>query len=126
MFCSHLGIHKMINRQSDVIKMFAYDNLLKLLVIEWPLCLYHCAIYVFYTGSNLFVHYGYNSLLDLKRQNLFIHQINTMSYIIMHRMYLIDVANKLPLCILIRFCFHFSCLKYLIYISLRMEISNQI
>ena len=107
MFCSHLGIHKMINRQSDVIKMFAYDNLLKLFV-----------------RPKLFVHYANNPLLDLKRQNLFIHQINTMSYIIMHRMYLIDVANNLPLGILIRFYLYFSCLKYLIYISLRMLISN--
>ena len=110
MFCSHLGIHKMINRQSDVIKMFAYDNLLKLFVI-----------FEFYTGPKLFVHYANNPLLDLKRQNLFIHQINTMCYIIMHRMYLIDVANNLPPCIIIRFCFYLSCLKYLIYISLRMK-----
>ena len=89
--------------------MFAYDHLLKLFVI-----------YEFYTGPKLLVHYANNSLLDLKRQNIGIHQINTMSYIIMHRMFLIDVANNLPLCILIRFCFYFSCLKYLIYISLRM------
>ena len=114
MFCSHLGIHKMINRQSDVIKMFAYHNLLRLFVFK-----------LFDNRHKLFVHYANNSLLDLKRQNLFIHQINTMCYIIMHRMYLIDVANNLPLCILIRFCFYFSCLKYLISISLWMKISNR-
>ena len=50
----------------------------------------------FDTRPKMFVHHANNSLLDLKRQNLFIHQINTMCYIIMHRLYLIDVANNLP------------------------------